>query len=82
MRCWRPSVATAARKRLFFDSGGNPFFLQALRAWAPRRPAGERRPAPRACRAAVVAALAGEISALEPSARLLGSGRGGGRRPV
>jgi DNA-binding CsgD family transcriptional regulator len=69
-----PSVGTAARKRLFFDSGGNPFFLQALRGVGSAAHRARAAPAATGVPRAVVAALAGEISALEASARLFVQG--------
>jgi DNA-binding CsgD family transcriptional regulator len=69
------SLGPTARARLHRESGGNPFYLEALvraGAAAPTRMP-ESAGAPGVPRA-VMAALAGEISALEPGARTLAQG--------
>ena len=68
------ALGPATRARLYEESGGNPFYLQALTgsgvdaAGAPVASIGARVPR------GVVAALVGEVSALAPAARLLVQG--------
>ena len=68
------ALGPATRARLYEESGGNPFYLQALTgsgvdgAGAPVASVGARVPR------GVVAALVGEVSALAPAARLLVQG--------
>ncbi len=69
-----PSVGAAARARLFRESGGNPFYVEALlRAGAAGSPTQTAPGGPGVPRA-VAAALAGEIAALEGRARRLVEG--------
>ena len=69
-----PRVGTAARARLFRDSGGNPFFLQALTGAGIAVSGGRAAAGAAGVPRAVVAALAGEISALDARARALVQG--------
>ena len=68
------ALGPATRARLYEESGGNPFYLQALTvsgvdgSGAPVASVGARVPR------GVVAALVGEVSALAPAARLLVQG--------
>jgi len=66
-----PSCGPAARARLYRESGGNPFYLEALtRGAAAPAPATTAPGVPRA----VMAALAGEITALGTAAKALAQG--------
>jgi len=65
-----PAVSGAARSMLIRDSGGNPFYLQQLLR-APARAPAHGRADDVVIPQAVADALAGELDALRPTARLL-----------
>ena len=77
-----PSLGTTVRARLFRESGGNPFYLQALAsagaATATARAATVGAGVPRA----VASALAGEISVARGEHAAPRAGRRSGRRSV
>jgi len=66
-------LGPAARAQLYRDSGGNPFFLEALAA-AGAPGAGAAATPTGGVPRAVLAALAGEIARLTPAARALAQG--------
>ena len=68
------SIGPQARARLYRESGGNPFYLQALASAGAPTHAGHAFGGPTGVPRAVMAALAAEIAALEPRARLLAQG--------
>jgi DNA-binding CsgD family transcriptional regulator len=66
-----PSVGPAARARLFRESSGNPFFLQALRSAGSAAAGARAAPGAAGVPRAVAVALDGEVSRLEAEPRLL-----------
>jgi DNA-binding CsgD family transcriptional regulator len=69
-----PSLGTAARARLFRESGGNPFYLQALASVGAASSAGRAATVAAGVPRPVAAALAGEFSSLEENAQRLVQG--------
>jgi DNA-binding CsgD family transcriptional regulator len=68
------AAGPAARARLYRESGGNPFYLQALAGAAAAAPGAPAALGSSGVPRAVVAALVGEVSALRPDARVLVQG--------
>jgi DNA-binding CsgD family transcriptional regulator len=65
-----PSIGPTARARLYRESGGNPFYLEALVRAGSAAPGSAPSASAAGVPRAVMAALAGEIAALEPQARV------------
>ena len=64
-----PGVGAATRKRLYRESGGNPFYLEELRRAAPAATGGGDGTAQTGVPRAVQAALAAEVAALSGAGR-------------